>query len=105
MCKAVSNEDDGRVARGQRLVAFGGGAILVVNWLQVGESTESGVVTITAQVQDDVAVVTATVKAYPPGMTVPYTGEGETPMLPVERVELRDDEREGVYEGFYTGFA
>jgi hypothetical protein len=76
----------------------------VVDWLEVGEVSESGVATIAAQVRDDVAVVTVTVEVYPPGLTVPETGEGETPVLPVERVDLQDRDGDGVYEGVYTDF-
>jgi hypothetical protein len=36
---------------------------------------------------------------------VPDTEEGETPILPLDRLELRDDDDDGVYEGVYTGFA
>jgi hypothetical protein len=75
-----------------------------VDWLQVGEVSESGVATITAQVRDDVAVMTVTVEIYPPGMTVPDTEEGEMPKLPVDRLVLRDDDGDGVYEVSYGGF-
>ena len=74
------------------------------DWLEVGEVSESGGVTITAQIRDDVAVVTATVEIYAPGLTVPDTGEGETPELPVDRLVLRDEDGDGVYERMYTGF-
>jgi len=95
---------DCQVAQERGLVVFGGGSVPVVDWLRVGPICESGVATITAQVRDDVAVVTATVEVYPPGFKVPDTGEGETPVLPVGRVELRDENRDGVYEGAYAGF-
>ena len=57
-----------------------------------------------AQVRDDVAVVTATVEVYAPGLEVPETGEGEMPELPLERVVLEDDDGDGVYERTHTGF-
>ena len=101
---AVTDGNDGLVARGRGLVAFGGGAIPVVDWLEVGEVSESGVATITAKIRDDVAVLTATVEIYRPGLAVPDTGEGETPVLPVTRKELNYDDEDGVYKVVYAGF-
>jgi len=101
---AVADGRDGLIARGRGLASFGGGAIPVVDWLEVGEVRESGLATITAQVRDDVAVMAVTVEVYPPGLTVPETGEGETPVLPVERVVLQDGDHDGVYAGTHTGF-
>ena len=43
-------------------------------------------------------------EVYPPGMTVPDTGEGETPVLPVDRLTLRDDDGDDIYEAVYAGF-
>jgi hypothetical protein len=100
----VADGRDGLIARGRGLASFGGGAVPVVDWLRVGEVSESGVATITAQVRDDVAVVTVTAEVYGPGLTVPETGEGETPVLPVERVVLQDGDHDGVYAGTHTGF-
>jgi len=101
---AIADERDGAVARERGLVAFGGGSVPAVDWLGVGGISASGTATIIAQVRDDVAVVTVTVEVYPPGLTVPETGEGETPVLPVERVDLQDGDGDGVYEGVYTDF-
>jgi len=101
---AVADGSDGSVARGRGLAAFGGGSIPVVDWLKTGEVSESGVASITAQVRDDVAVLTVTVEVYPPGIEVPDTDEGETPVLPIDRVVLTDTESHGVYEGTYAGF-
>jgi hypothetical protein len=55
-------------------------------------------------VRDDVAVLTVTVEVYPPGIEVPDTDEGETPVLPIDRVVLTDTHSQGVYEGTYAGF-
>ena len=101
---AVADGEDGQVAQGRGLGSFGGGSIPVVDWVAVGEVSEGGVATITAQVRDDVAVVTATVEVYAPGLEVPETGEGEMPELPVDRVGLQDDDGNDVYEGTYAGF-
>jgi hypothetical protein len=102
---AVADGEDGPVARGRGLASFGGGAIPVVDWLEVSEINANGVATVTAKIRDDVAVLTATVEIYAPGLAVPDTEEGETPILPIDRLELRDDDDDGVYEGVYTGFA
>jgi len=101
---AVADGSDGSVAWGRGLAAFGGGAIPVVDRLDVGEINASGAATITAQIRDDVAIVTATVEIYAPGLTVSDTEEGEMPILLVDREGLRDDDGDGVYEGVYAGF-
>ena len=76
----------------------------MVDWLEVGEIDASGRATIRAQIRDDVAVLTATVEIYPPEFTVPTTGEGEMPELPVDRVVLHDNDSDGIYEKTYAGF-
>jgi hypothetical protein len=104
---AVAGGEDGQVGRGAPGRGWGwcgGGSIPVVDWVTVGKVSEDGVGTITAQIRDDVAVMTATVEVYPPGLEVPETGEGEMPELPVERVVLEDEDGDGVYERTYTGF-
>jgi hypothetical protein len=101
---AVADGSDGLVARGRGLASFAGGSIPVVDWVRVAGVDSSGEGMLRAQVRDDVAVVQVTVEVYGPGFVVPDTGEGETPVLPVDRVELRDDDGDGVYEGAYAGF-
>jgi hypothetical protein len=76
----------------------------VVDWLEVRGISQNGEGTIRARVRDDVTVVTVTAEVYPPGFTVPDTGEGETPVLPVDRVDLQDRDGDGVYEEVYTDF-
>ena len=68
---AVADGRDGDVARQRGLASFAGGSIPAVDWVEISEINASGVATITAQIRDDVAVLTATVDVYPPGMTVP----------------------------------
>ena len=86
------------------MIAEGAGAIPVVDWLRVGEVSESGAATVTAQVRDNDAVLTVTVEVYPPGLAVPETGEGEMPVLPVDRVVLTDTDSSEVYGATYAGF-
>jgi len=101
---AVADEKDCQVARGRGLASFSGGSVPVVDWLRVGQVSESGAATVAAQVRDDVAVLTVTVEVYPPGLAVPGTGEGEMPVLPVDRLVLTDTDSSEVYETTYAGF-
>jgi hypothetical protein len=76
----------------------------VVDWLAVGTISPTGEGAIRAQARDDVGVATVTAEIYPPDLTVPDTPEGETPVLPVERVLLHDADGDGVFQGVYAGF-
>jgi len=101
---ATADGSDGQVARGRGLAAFGGGSIPVVDWVQVGPVSLTGQALVRVQARDDVAVVSVQAEVYRPGFAVPDTGEGETPVLPVERLTLYDGNGDGVYEGVYGGF-
>ena len=99
----MSDEDDGQVARRQSLVVLGGGSIPVVDWVTVGEVSESGVGTITAQIRDDGDIERVWARVFGPSFEPPESGDGSVPVIEVPEVKLEEVGGD-VYEGQYWGF-